>query len=173
MEPEWFPQPQLASPHNVHTRVYGIGTKSTWRWLLDIGQSREEGRLDDAYRQGRHRHGGNSGIGKAVTLALAQAGANVVIDYVADESATEELEQQVAGLGDRALGVEADVSKVADLQMLIDRTVREMGRLDLMVNNAGVETRTSVLDTSEAQYEKVLRSTSRAPSSAPSWRPSR
>jgi glucose 1-dehydrogenase len=100
--------------------------------------------------------GGNSGIGKAVTLALAQAGANVVIDYVADESATEELEQQVAGLGDRALGVEADVSKVADLQMLIDRTVREMGRLDLMVNNAGVETRTSVLDTSEAQYEKVL-----------------
>src|SRR6516164_4419092 len=94
--------------------------------------------------------GGNSGIGKAVTLALAEAGANVVIDYVADENATEDLEKQVAGLGDRALGVDADVSKVADLQMLIERTVKEMGRLDVMVNNAGIETRTSVLDTTEA-----------------------
>src|SRR6516164_1573642 len=100
--------------------------------------------------------GGNSGIGKAVTLALAGAGANVAIDYVADEQATEDLERQVAALGDKSIGVEADVSKVADLQMLIDRAVKEMGRLDIMVNNAGIETRTSVLDTTEAQYEKVL-----------------
>ncbi len=100
--------------------------------------------------------GGNSGIGKAITLALAGAGANVVIDYVADEAATEELEKQVAALGDQSIGVDADVSKVADLQMLIDRTVKELGRLDVMVNNAGIETRTSVLETTEAQYEKVL-----------------
>jgi glucose 1-dehydrogenase len=100
--------------------------------------------------------GGNSGIGKAVTLALAEAGANLVIDYVADEQATEDLERQVAALGDRAIGVDADVSKVADLQMLVDRTVKELGRLDVMVNNAGIETRTSVLDTTETQYEKVM-----------------
>jgi glucose 1-dehydrogenase len=100
--------------------------------------------------------GGNSGIGKAVTLALAGAGANVAIDYVADEQATEDLERQVAALGDQAIGVEADVSKVSDLQMLVDRTVKELGRLDIMVNNAGIETRTSVLDTTEAQYEKVM-----------------
>ena len=49
--------------------------------------------------------GGNSGIGKAVTLALAEQGANIVIDYVADEQATEDLEQQVAKLGDKAIGV--------------------------------------------------------------------
>jgi glucose 1-dehydrogenase len=100
--------------------------------------------------------GGNSGIGKAITLALAGAGANIVIDYVANEQATEELERQVATLGDQSIGVEADVSKVSDLQMLIGRTVKEMGRLDIMVNNAGIETRTSVLDTTEAQYEKVM-----------------
>ena len=100
--------------------------------------------------------GGNSGIGKAVTLALAGAGANVAIDYVANEAATEELERQVAALGDQAIGVDADVSKVSDLQMLVDRTVKELGRLDIMVNNAGIETRTSVLDTTEAQYEKVM-----------------
>ena len=57
--------------------------------------------------------GGNSGIGKAITLALAGAGANVVIDYVANEQATEELEKQIAALGDQSIGVDADVSKVA------------------------------------------------------------
>jgi glucose 1-dehydrogenase len=100
--------------------------------------------------------GGNSGIGKGIVLALAEQGANVVIDYVADPQATEELEQQVAALGDRAIGVEADVSKVDDLQRLVDAAVDAFGRVDIMVNNAGVETRTSVLDTTEAQYEKVM-----------------
>jgi glucose 1-dehydrogenase len=100
--------------------------------------------------------GGNSGIGKAVVLALAGQGANVVIDYVADEQATEDLEKQIVALGDQAIGVDADVSKVSDLQMLIDRAVEAMGRVDIMVNNAGIETRTSVLDTTEGQYEKVM-----------------
>jgi glucose 1-dehydrogenase len=100
--------------------------------------------------------GGNSGIGKSVVLALAGEGANIVIDYVTDENATEELEKQVTALGDQAIGVDADVSKVEDLQMLVDSAVKSFGRLDIMVNNAGIETRTSVLDTTEAQYEKVL-----------------
>jgi glucose 1-dehydrogenase len=100
--------------------------------------------------------GGNSGIGKAIVLALAGAGASVVIDYVANPDATEELEQQVAAFGSKTIGVEADVSKVADLRRLVDSAVKEFGRLDIMVNNAGVETRTSVLDTTEQQYERVL-----------------
>jgi glucose 1-dehydrogenase len=100
--------------------------------------------------------GGNSGIGKAVVLGLAEAGANIVIDYVANEQATEDLEKQVAALGDQAIGVEADVSKIEDLERLIAETVKAFGRLDVMVNNAGIETRTSVLDTTEAQYEKVM-----------------
>src|SRR6476469_8038419 len=100
--------------------------------------------------------GGNSGIGKAIVLALAKNGADIVIDYVANPQATEDLEKQVIALGEKAIGVEADVSKVADLQRLIDTAVKEFGRVDIMVNNAGVETRTSVLDTTEAQYEKVL-----------------
>ncbi|WP_028049326.1 glucose 1-dehydrogenase [Cellulomonas sp. URHD0024] len=100
--------------------------------------------------------GGNSGIGKAVVLALAEAGANIVIDFVAHPEATEELEKQVHALGDQAIGVEADVSKVADLEMLVARTVEAFGHLDIMVNNAGIETRTSVLDTTEEQYERVM-----------------
>ena len=100
--------------------------------------------------------GGNSGIGKAVALALAKEGANITIDYVSHPDATDELEKSIAALGDQAIGVDADVSRVADLEQLIAATVKAFGRLDIMVNNAGVETRTSILDTTEAQYEKVL-----------------
>ena len=101
--------------------------------------------------------GANSGIGKAIALALAAAGANIVIDYVANaDHATEDLERQIVALGNRAFGVEADVSKVADLQKMIDGALRWFGRVDIMVNNAGVETRTGILDTTEEQYEKVL-----------------
>jgi glucose 1-dehydrogenase len=100
--------------------------------------------------------GGNTGIGKSIVLAVAEQGANVVIDYIADENATEDLEKQIVALGDRAVGVDADVSKVADLERLVGTAVQKFGRLDIMVNNAGVETRTSILDTTEQQYEKVL-----------------
>ena len=58
--------------------------------------------------------GGDSGIGKATVLALAEAGANVVIDYIADPAAERELERKVVALGDRAVGVATDVSKLAD-----------------------------------------------------------
>jgi glucose 1-dehydrogenase len=100
--------------------------------------------------------GGNSGIGKAIALGLAKAGASIVIDYITDLDATETLEREIVALGDRVIAVDADVSQVADLQMLVDSAVAQFGRVDIMVNNAGVETRTSVLDTTEAQYEKVL-----------------
>ena len=70
--------------------------------------------------------------------------------------ATDALAKQVVALGDRAIGVQADVSKIDDLRKLVAAAVKAFGRVDIMVNNAGVETRTSVLDTTEAQYEKVL-----------------
>jgi glucose 1-dehydrogenase len=100
--------------------------------------------------------GGNSGIGMAIALELARQGANIVIDFVAHPEATDALEKQIHALDDCAIGVKADVSQVNDLQNLFAAAVKEFGRVDIMVNNAGVETRTSILDTTEAQYEKVL-----------------
>ena len=100
--------------------------------------------------------GGNSGIGLAIAVELARQGANIVIDFVSHPEAADVLEKQIIALGDQAISVKADVSKVAELQTLVDTAVQKFGRLDIMVNNAGVETRTSVLDTTEEQYEKVL-----------------
>lgn len=100
--------------------------------------------------------GGNTGIGQAIVIELAKQGANIVIDYVAHPEATEALEREVAGLGDQCIGVDADVSKIADLQQLVDAAVSKFGHLDVMVNNAGIETRTSVLDTTEDQYDAVM-----------------
>jgi glucose 1-dehydrogenase len=100
--------------------------------------------------------GGNTGIGQAIVLELARLGASIVIDYVVHPEATEALEHQICKLGDQSIGVDADVSKLADLEKLVDAAVKRFGRLDIMVNNAGIETRTSVLDTTEDQYDKVL-----------------
>ncbi|HEX3350999.1 MAG TPA: glucose 1-dehydrogenase [Acetobacteraceae bacterium] len=100
--------------------------------------------------------GGNSGIGEAIVLGLAREGAKIVIDYVAHPEATEALNRRVAALGGEAIGVNADVSKLPDLQALIEAAVAKFGRVDIMVNNAGIETRTSVLDTTEDQYQRVL-----------------
>src|SRR3984885_3455809 len=100
--------------------------------------------------------GGNSGIGLAIVTELAKQGANIVIDYVVNPQASDALVKQVVALGDRAIGVQADVSKIDDLRKLVGSAVEAFGRVDIMVNNAGVETRTSVLETTEAQYEKVL-----------------
>ena len=100
--------------------------------------------------------GGNSGIGEAVVLAAAAEGANVVIDYVSHPEETAALIARVEATGGRAVGVQADVSKVADVQTIVQTAVDSFGRLDVLINNAGIETRTSLLDTSEADFEKVV-----------------
>ena len=100
--------------------------------------------------------GGNSGIGKAIVEYLAELGAQVVIDYRSHPEATEELEREIGAYGGCSFGVQADVSKLDEIQRLIDAAVAQFGRIDVMVNNAGVETRTSVLNTTPEQYDKVL-----------------
>lgn len=100
--------------------------------------------------------GGNTGIGKAIVLELVKQGASVVIDYVAHPDATKVLEQQIQEHGGKSFGVDVDVSKVSEMQKLIAATIQKFGRVDIMINNAGVETRTSILDTTEDQYDRVL-----------------
>ena len=100
--------------------------------------------------------GGNSGIGAAIVRAAAAQGANVVIDYVAHPEETQELIAEVGTLGGRAVGIQADVSRADDLRAMVRMAVDTYGRLDALINNAGIETRSSILDTTEADYERVM-----------------
>jgi len=100
--------------------------------------------------------GGNSGIGKSIVEWLAELGAKVVIDYRSHPEATEALEEEIGAYGGSSFGVQADVGKLEDLQRLVDTAVSKYGRLDIMVNNAGIETRTSILDTTPDDFDKVL-----------------
>ena len=100
--------------------------------------------------------GGNSGIGEAIVLAAAAEGANVVVDYVTHPEEATALIARVEAAGGHAVGVRADVSKAADLQAMIQAAVDTYGRLDVLVNNAGIETRTSLLDTTEADFDRVV-----------------
>ncbi len=100
--------------------------------------------------------GGNSGIGAAICVAAAAEGANIVIDYVANPAATTDLIARIEAAGGHAVGVEADVSKPAHVQRMVATAVATYGSLDVLVNNAGIETRTSILDTTEADYRRVL-----------------
>jgi glucose 1-dehydrogenase len=100
--------------------------------------------------------GGSGGIGAAIAIELGKEGANVVIDYHSHPDSAEKVQNQIKSLGGGCIAIQADVSKPVDLQKLVNGAVQKFGRLDIWVNNAGVETRTSILDTSEADYEKVL-----------------
>ncbi len=100
--------------------------------------------------------GGNSGIGAAICVAAAAEGANIVIDYVAHPDDTTSLLKRIEDAGGHAVGVDADVSKPDDLHRMIQTAVDSFGSLDVLVNNAGIETRTSILDTTEADYQRVM-----------------
>lgn len=100
--------------------------------------------------------GGSSGIGKAIVLALAAEGAAVMIGYRSNPASANALKADVEQAGGRAATLGGDVANIADIQNLVDTTVRTFGRLDIMVNNAGMETRTSVLDSSEEDFDTVI-----------------
>jgi glucose 1-dehydrogenase len=100
--------------------------------------------------------GGNSGIGEAIVRAAAAEGARVVIDFVEGAPAATDLVKEIERDGGTALAVRADVSKVADLSKLIDAAVENYGQLDVMINNAGIETRASLLETTEEEFDRTI-----------------
>ncbi|WFE25728.1 3-ketoacyl-ACP reductase [Solwaraspora sp. WMMD791] len=102
--------------------------------------------------------GGSRGIGRGIVLALAAAGYDVVVNYARNADAARQVGEQVEALGRRALLVGADVSVGADRQRLVDQTVATFGRIDLLVNNAGVapDVRADLLDASEESFDRLI-----------------
>lgn len=100
--------------------------------------------------------GSDSGIGHAIALELAAQGAAVTVNYHKNEAAADATLKTIEADGGRARVQQADVASVADVSALVEQTVAAFGRLDIMVNNAGMETRTSVLETTERQFDMVI-----------------
>lgn len=99
--------------------------------------------------------GAARGIGKAIALRLARAGMNVVVsDILAEEAAGAAAE--VEALGVRALAVRSDVSKPADAEELVKRTVSELGSVDILVNNAGITRDNLSIRMGENEWDLVL-----------------
>jgi glucose 1-dehydrogenase len=100
--------------------------------------------------------GAGSGIGQAIAMAFAAAGASVVVDYVGEASKGEETLAKIAAAGGKAIGVSADISRPDDVNGLIAKTVAEFGRLDILVNNAGIEKKIAFVDFPVDEWQKIL-----------------
>jgi glucose 1-dehydrogenase len=83
--------------------------------------------------------GANSGIGKAVALGLAYAGADVIVNYVTDPGAADDVVQEILGLGRRAIALKADVSKEDEVEKLFADAIGHFGTLHIVVSNAGLQ----------------------------------
>lgn len=97
--------------------------------------------------------GGARGIGAAAALVLAREGANV---GVADIGPTEQTVREVESLGRRALGINVDVSRAADVTRMVDEALSAFGHIDILVNNAGIVQRESLMETTEEIWDRVL-----------------
>ena len=100
--------------------------------------------------------GASSGIGRAIALSLAEAGADVAINFVSGEDKAQSLVQDIRSRGGRALGVRADVSDEAQVQRMFRTVLDEFGGLDILVNNAGMQQDAAFHEMSLAQWNRVL-----------------
>lgn len=100
--------------------------------------------------------GSSRGVGRATALRLAEAGADVVVNYLSNEAEAIETAEQCKKLGVRAITVKADVSEFAGAQEIAKRTLEEFGRIDLLVCNAGVWDGAPIEELSEEVWNKVI-----------------
>ena len=100
--------------------------------------------------------GGSRGIGRAVCIALAKQGAQVVVNYCHGEQAANETVKLCEQAGVKAIAVQADVSTAEGVKKLFEKTISAFGRVDILVNNAGITRDNLILRLSEEDFDKVL-----------------
>ncbi|MEU0781139.1 SDR family oxidoreductase [Streptomyces sp. NPDC006173] len=100
--------------------------------------------------------GANSGIGMATAIALGRAGADVVVNYVSGQDAAEDVVRQIQAFGVRAFAHEADVSDEGQVVGMFARMLEELGTIDILVANAGLQRDAPVTEMTMAQWHKVI-----------------
>lgn len=99
--------------------------------------------------------GSRRGIGKAIVLALAKAGANVVVSDINIDDCNKVVEE-IKAIGKEGLAVKADISDPEEVKEMVKSTVKRFGKVDILVNNAGIYMQKSLKDVSEQDFDRIL-----------------
>lgn len=100
--------------------------------------------------------GASRGIGRAIALRLSQEGASVVVNYARGADQAKDVVSAIEAAGGKALAVQADVSKTAEIRDLFDRTQETYSQIDILVNNAGVILYKPVAEVTEAEFDNLF-----------------
>ncbi len=100
--------------------------------------------------------GGGRGIGREIALAFAREGADVVVNYVRDQDSAERTASEIRALGRRAVAIQGDTSQPGDVARLVEQALAELGRIDVLVNNAAAMSRVPFLELTEQEWDRVL-----------------
>jgi 3-oxoacyl-[acyl-carrier protein] reductase len=98
--------------------------------------------------------GASKGIGAGIARALGDAGASVVVNYASDKAGANKIVADIKDKGGKAVAVQGDVSKASEVKQLFEQTKKAFGKLDVLVNNAGVFNFAPIEETSEAEYQR-------------------
>ena len=110
--------------------------------------------------------GGGRGVGRAICLAFAKEGANVVVNYAGNQKAADEVVGMIQAMGRKAVAVKGDVGQEADAQKIIDACVQSFGSIHILVNNAGISKPGMLHKLDVATWDEVVNVQMRGPGSA-------
>lgn len=100
--------------------------------------------------------GASRGIGRAIAIALAEAGADVAVNYAGSEAAAAETAKAIEALGRKAILVQAHVGKSAEFEAMVQKTLETFGKLDILVNNAGITRDNLIMRMKEEDFDDVI-----------------
>jgi glucose 1-dehydrogenase len=100
--------------------------------------------------------GAATGIGQAIAIRFAREGAAVVVDYIGSPDTPNKTEEAIKSSGGKTIAVAADIAKPDQVQQLIDSAVKEYGKVDIVVNNAGIEKKYAFVDYPLAEVQKIV-----------------
>ena len=102
--------------------------------------------------------GASRGIGRSIALGLASEGADIAINYKKEEAAAERVKKQIQSksTGNKAITVRGSTSTKKDVQLVVDKTMKCFGKIDILINNAGILTRTPFLEIPETEWDSII-----------------
>ncbi len=100
--------------------------------------------------------GASRGIGRAIAIGLARAGADVAVNYRSNEDEARKVCREIQGLGQRGIAVQADVGRTAEVARMVEMVQRDLGTLTILVNNAGVGRMRTIEEIAEEDWDEML-----------------